>query len=59
MGLVFKVDDVGVQESVFEISGRMAGELVKEVLRDDAKPYCFTIARRVQFLIMPRDIFGV
>ena len=54
MGLVFKVDDVGVQESVFENCGRMVGEPVKIVLRDDARPYCLTTARRIPFPIMPK-----
>ena len=50
-GLAIKVDDVGMQENVFENSGRIVGETV---LRDDAKPYCLTTARRIPFLIMPK-----
>lgn len=54
IGLVFKVDDVDVQESVFENGGRMVSEPVKIVIRDDAKPYCRTTARWIPFPIMSK-----
>ena len=44
MGLVVKVDDV--RKDVFGKYGRVNGPPVKITLRDDAKPYCVTTARR-------------
>ena len=55
IGLVFKVDDVDVQESVFENGGRMVSEPVKIVIRDDAKLYCRTTARWIPFPIMSKN----
>ena len=52
MGLVVKVDDV--RKDVFGKYGRVNGPPVKITLRDDAKPYCVTTARRIPFPIMPK-----
>lgn len=54
MELVIKVDEIGMQECVFDKSGRMVGEPVKIVLRNDAKRHCFPTALRIPFLFMPK-----
>ncbi|KAK3101745.1 hypothetical protein FSP39_006077 [Pinctada imbricata] len=47
MGLIVMIEEV-------KSFGRMKGEPVKIVLRDDAKPYCLNTARRIPFPIMPK-----
>lgn len=52
MGLLLKVENINM--NVFGKSGCIKGQPVKITLKDDAKPYCVTTARRVPFPIMPK-----
>ena len=51
LGLIQRVSEV---ESVFGSVGKLDCEPVKITLKDDAKPYCVTTARRVAFPLMTK-----
>ena len=52
MGIIIRADTV--QEQVFGPCGLMDTDPVKIHLRDDAKPYCVNVARRVPFPILQK-----